>query len=330
MGHLELRRLIAQRYAPFTHRIGTEELLITNGCIDAVSLCLRAVAKPGDTILVESPTFPWFLQAIEDFGMYALGIPGSCRDGVDIDGVARAIRSHRVKASIFNVNFNNPLGYTMTDERKSALVGLLSAQRIPIIEDDIYGELYFGDSRPLPLKAFDRDDWVLYCSSFSKTLSPGLRVGWTMPGRYLEKVRSLKLNHAISQPMLTQMVAAQFLHQGLFDRHLRRLRTCLKNQVGNTALAVARHFPAGTRLTAPKGGLTLWVMLPQKTDSLELFRHALQADIAVLPGVICAGSAAYADCIRISCGSPFTPAVEDGIRRLASIVQKLMDENGGK
>jgi DNA-binding transcriptional MocR family regulator len=322
LGYAPLRRLIAQRCSHFAGRVAADDVMITNGCVEAVSVCLRAVAQPGDTILVESPTFPWFLQAIEDFGMYALEIPGSAQNGIDVDAIAAVIRRHAVKACIFNVNFNNPLGYRMCDERKKVLVELLSAAGIPIIEDDIYGDLYFASSRPAPLKAFDRQGTVLYCASFSKTLSPGIRVGWTLPGRYLEKVRRLKLNHTISQPNLPQMVVAEYLRNGSYDRHLRKLRTCLKNQVGSTALAIARHFPAGTRISAPKGGLILWVELDRETDSLALFTRALAKRIAFMPGIICAGSPVFANCLRISCGSTFTPAVEKGIRILADIIRE--------
>ena len=323
MGYAPLRRLIAQRCAHFAGRVSEDAIMITNGCVEAVSLCLRAVAQPGDTILVESPTFPWFLQAIEDFGMYALEVPGSAQTGMDLDTLAAVIRRHRVKACLFNANFNNPLGYLMSDDRKSALVELMTAAGIPIIEDDINGDLFFGTARPAPLKAFDRNEMVLYCSSYSKTLSPGVRVGWTMPGRFLEKTRRFKLNAAISQPTLSQMVVAEYLRDGAYDRHLRRLRTHLQNQVGNTAMAVARHFPPGTRISAPKGGLILWVEMAGKIDSLELFRRALEARIAFMPGIICAGSPVYANCLRISCGSPFTPSVEAGIHRLAQIARQL-------
>ncbi len=320
MGHVPLRRLIAQRCAHFGGKVSPDALVITNGCVEAVNLCLRAVARPGDTILVESPTFPWFLQVIEDYGMYALEVPGSAQTGLDVDAIAAAIRRHTVRACIFNANFNNPLGYLMSDARKKALVELITGAGIPIIEDDIYGDLFFGTSRPAPLKAFDRREMVLYCSSFSKTLSPGVRLGWALPGRFLEKARRLKLNHAISQPNLPQMVVAEYLRNGAYDRHLRRLRTHLKNQVGNTAMAVARYFPHGTRISAPKGGLSLWIELAAQIDSLALFQRALEARIAFMPGIICAGSAAFANCMRISCGSPFTPEIESGIQRLAAIV----------
>lgn len=324
LGCKALRRQVTQRMAHLIGGIPPDAVVITNGCIEAVSLCLRAVASHGDTIVVESPTFPWFLQIIEDFGMFALEIPSHAETGIDMGLLKEAIEHHPVRACLLNSNFSNPLGSLLSDEKKSELVHLLTDREIPIIEDDIYGELFFGDARPSPLKRFDQKGLVLHCSSISKSLSPGLRVGWALPGKYLEKVRRLKLNHAISQPSLPQMVASRYLSRGLFDRHLRKLRTCLKNQVGNTALAVSRWFPNGTKISAPKGGVTLWVQLPAEIDSLALFKKALSKKIAVLPGIICAGTPAYNNCIRISCGLPYTAQTDRSIQQLAAIVRSMM------
>jgi DNA-binding transcriptional MocR family regulator len=323
LGHIDLRRQIARRMAPLCSAFASERMVLTNGCMEAVSLGLKAVTHPGDTVLVESPTFPWFLQVIEDLNLHALEIPADPRSGIDLGILERAIRRHAVKACIFIANFNNPLGYLMSDDTKRNLVEFLNAANVPIIEDDIYGELYFTASRPLPLKAFDRKEGVLYCSSFSKNLSPGLRIGWIHPGRYLARVKRLKINQSISEPALTQWVAARYLMTGQYDRHLRRLRTHLKNQVGNTALAVARYFPAGTMISAPQGGLTLWVQMDPRVDSLELFRRCLEKKIAVMPGIICASGDAYKNCIRLSCGMPYTDRIDRGLQTLAAIARQM-------
>ena len=323
LGYGELRRQIAQRMAPYGMDVSPEATVITNGCIEAVTLCLQSVTQPGDTVLVESPTFPWFLQLMEDLELHALEVPAHPQKGVDLQSIERAVEKHNVKACIFIPNFNNPLGFLMPKHTKKALVEFLSAKEIPIIEDDIYGELYFTASRPIPLKAYDKKGLVLYCTSFSKNLSPGLRIGWALPGRYLERVKRLKLNRAISGPGLTQWAVAQFLQKGNYERHLRKLRTRLKNQVGNTALAVARYFPAGTKISAPQGGLALWVQLEENVDSLELFREAIAQNIAVLPGIMCASGDTFNNCIRISCGLPYTDTIDQGLQILANIVNKL-------
>ncbi len=322
MGHPGLRRQIAQRYLSQIDDIGPEQIIITNGCFDAVAICLRALTQKGDIVVVESPTFPWYLQLIEDLHLLALEIPADPKAGIDLAALEDALSRHPVKAAVFNSNFQNPLGFLPSDEKKSAVVQLLTGREIPIIEDDIYGELYFGRSRPATLKSFDSKGMVLHCSSFSKTLSPGLRVGWCMPGLFLHKVKRLKLYGSISSPPLTQEVLSRYLANGNFDRHLRRLRITLQRQMTDLILAVARYFPAGTRISAPQGGLTIWVELHKMTDSLELFRRALAAGITVLPGIICANTTAYRHCIRISCGQPYNDVLDRGLRTLADIIQQ--------
>jgi DNA-binding transcriptional MocR family regulator len=323
MGYAPLRRIIAQRNSLFCGSIAADEMVVTNGCMEAVSLCLQAVARPGDTIVVESPTFPWLLQIIEDFRMYALEIPSRPQEGIDLDQLSQAIKRHPVQAAILIPNFNNPLGFCMSDAHKASLTRMMREKQIPIIEDDIYAELHFDAARPRPLKFHDRDGWILYCSSFSKIVSPGLRVGWTLPGRFLDKVRHLKINQTIAEPTLTQSVLNRYLRSGLYARNLRMLRTNLKNQVANMALAVARHFPNGTKISAPKGGVCLWVQLPLPVDSLELFRRALNARIAVLPGVVCATTSLYSNCIRISCGVPWSKRLDQGLATLADLISEL-------
>ncbi len=329
MGYLDLRRQIARRMAPICNGSSPDELVVTNGCIEAVELCLQAVVRPGDTVLVESPSFPWFLQLLEDHGLRALELPANPRRGIDVASLRQAIEDHDVKACLFIANFNNPLGFLMPDAQKKAVVDLLNDRGIPIIEDDIYGELYFTAARPSTLKAFDRKGLVLYCASFSKCLAPGLRVGWTQPGRFLDRIKRLKLNRSISHPGVTQMAVASFLKNGSFDRHLRKLRSALKNQIANTALAVARYFPAGTKISAPHGGLTLWIQLEKGLDSLELFNKLLEHKIAVLPGIICASSKAYNNCIRINCGSPYDDRIDQGLKTLARLVRELAPSSDG-
>jgi DNA-binding transcriptional MocR family regulator len=212
----------------------------------------------------------------------------------------------------------------MPNEKKKGLLKMMSQKNIPIIEDNIHGELYFGNARPTTLKSMDRKGLVLHCASFSKTLSPGLRVGWSLPGRYAQRVKRLKMNSTIASPTLNQQVVAQFLKTGAFDRHLRRLRTALKNQITNTALAIARHFPADTRITAPQGGLTLWVELNKKVDGLKVFQEARKKKISIFPGLICSTTGRYRNCIRISCGYPWSEAVDDGIVTLAGIIKKMI------
>jgi DNA-binding transcriptional MocR family regulator len=322
-GSDALRRQIARRAMENFQRTTLDDILVTNGCIEAVSLCLQAVARPGDAVIVESPTYPWFLQVLEDLKMLALELPTHPLTGLDLKSLEQVLKRHAISACILIPNFHNPLGYLMPDDHKQQLVDMLNQRSIPIIEDDIHGDLYFAEHRPCTLKSFDRKGLVLYCSSFSKTLAPGLRVGWTMPGRFKEKVQQLKLNHTIASATLNQRVVADYLNSGTYDRHLRKLRTALKNQVSNVALSIARHFPSDTRITAPKGGLMLWVELGRAVDGLAIYRAAARHKIAILPGSMCSSTAKYKNCIRISCGFPWSQKIEAGIEKLGEIIAAL-------
>jgi DNA-binding transcriptional MocR family regulator len=322
-GNKALRRQLARRSIDLLQDTGIDDIVVTSGCIEAVSLCLQAVARPGDTILVESPTYPWFLQLIEDLNMLALELPTDPSSGVDLDTLAEATRKHPVKAAILVPNFHNPLGFLMPDGKKKFLVALMHKKRIPIIEDDIHGDLFFSGQRPATLKSFDRHGMVLYCNSFSKTVAPGLRIGWTLPGAFHDRVQQLKINTGIASPGITQHVVAEYLNGGSHERHLRNLRTALKNQVHNMAVLVARHFPKGTRITAPKGGLMLWVEMKSGIDGLTVFHAAREAGISILPGAMCSTTRRYNHCIRISCGSPVDDKIENGIRVLADIVKQM-------
>lgn len=322
-GMPELRREIAKRTINMPRTISDEDIIITNGCMEAVNICLRAVAGAGDTIIVESPTFHCFLQLIEDLNMFALEMPTHPEEGVDIDALEQALKHHDVKACILIPNFHNPLGFVMGSSRKKALVDCLTRHEIPIIEDDIYGELYMGKNRPDTLVSYDTKGLVLYCSSFSKTLAPGLRIGWTIPGRFTETVRRIKFNTSISSPKGSQYAIAEFLKTGAYDRHLRKLRNALKNQISNMAQAISRYFPEDTRMTAPKGGLVLWVQLNPTVDGLAVYHEARKHDISIFPGILFSTSGQYKNCIRINCGYPWNRDVENGIKKLGEIVRRL-------
>jgi DNA-binding transcriptional MocR family regulator len=328
-GSEYLRRQIAERSLTLFQHTDMDDIVITNGCVEAVSFCLRAIASKGDTIIVESPTYPWFLQMIEDLEMLALELPTHPQTGIDLDSVEMAISRHDVKACILVANFHNPMGFEMPEENKRRLVKLLNEKQVAIIEDDIHGDLYFGTKRPTTLKSYDENGTVLYCSSFSKTVAPGLRIGWTLPGVYQSAVKQLKLNHAVASPPILQYALAEFLRGGAYDRHLRKLRTALKNQVSNMATAIARYFPKDTRITAPKGGFALWVELNPKVDSLAIYREAQRHRIAILPGIMCSTTPKFNHFIRLSCGFPWSEELEQGVRTLGEIVHGFSEGTTG-
>ena len=321
-GYAPLRHEIAKRSIEAGCKLAESEIVTTHGTMEALNLCLRAVAKAGDVIAIESPAFYGTLQVIESLGMKALEIATDPREGIVLDALAGAMRRQKIKACLLVTNFSNPLGSCMPDTNKRALVELLARREIPLIEDDIYGDLCFAGPRPKTAKAYDKEGLVLLCSSFSKTLAPGYRVGWTAPGRFRPQVESLKFTSSMATTTAPQMAIAEFLQSGGYDRYLRKLRRILAGQVEQMRHAVSRYFPGGTKITRPQGGYVLWIELPRSVDSLELHRCALAQKISIAPGPIFSAKQKYKNFIRLSCGLPWSEKVDRAVQKLGELARK--------
>jgi DNA-binding transcriptional MocR family regulator len=318
-GNADLRRQIALRYLADGMNIHTDEIVITNGALEALTLCLAAVTRAGDSVIVESPTFYAALQALERIGVQAIEVPTHAREGIDLGALEQAIARHRPKACWLMTSFQNPLGSLMPEAKKKALVELLARHELPLIEDDVYAELYFGDKRPAPAKAFDTQGLVLHCSSFSKCLAPGYRIGWAAPGRFARAVARQKLTTTLSTSAPSQLALATYLERGGFDKHLRKLRRTLADQQAVFAQAVGHHFPAGTRATRPEGGYFLWVELPEGTDALAIHRQALAQGISVAPGPIFSATRAFTNCLRLNYGHAWDERAEQALATLGRL-----------
>ncbi len=323
-GHADLRRQIALRYLADGMQVHPDDIVITNGALEALNLCLAAVTRPGDAVVVESPTFYAALQALERMGLQAIEVPTHPREGIDLQALEQAITRHRPKACWLMTTFQNPLGSLMPEHHKRALVDLVTRHGLPLIEDDVYGELYFGDKRPLPAKAFDTQGLVLHCASFSKCLAPGYRVGWAVPGRYAKAVARLKLTTTLSASVPAQQALGAYLARGGFDKHLRRLRQTLARQQAVFAESVGHHFPAGTRATRPAGGYFLWVELPAQVDALALHRDALAHGISIAPGPIFSASHGFAHCLRLNYGHTWDARSEAALETLGRLAHERM------
>jgi len=320
MNESALVRQIVRRSLAWGGPLAAEELVVTNSCTEALALCLRAVTQPGDTVAVESPTYYLMLQLIESLGLKALEIPTDHRHGLSVDALELASRVGRVAAILVVPNANNPLGCIMPDDQKKRLVRLAAERHIPIIEDDIYGDIHFSRERPWPLKAYDRDGNVMLCSSFSKCLSPALRLGFVAAGRYQAQVVLQKTIHSGNTNPVTQTVVAEYLASGSYDRHLRTLRQAYWRQVEQMMAAVTRYFPGETRLASPQGGFVLWVELPEDIDANRLHDRAMAEKIAFIPGPLFSASGLYRNCLRLNCGNPWTFEIEDAVRRLGQLM----------
>jgi DNA-binding transcriptional MocR family regulator len=323
-GTEELRRVVARRALDGGLRLKPGEVVITAGCLEAAMLALRAVARPGDTIALESPTHFMLLQAIESLGMKALEIPTHPRTGVSVAALEIATaRRGAVRAVLLVPTFSNPLGATMPDEDRSRLARLCAGRDVPVIEIDIYGELPFDDHRPRTLKSFDQADNVLLCSSFSKTVAPGLRIGWIAPGRFRHEVEMLRLAGFVFAPQIPQLALAQFVTSGGYDLHLRRLRALLRGQCARLQAAVAASFPDGSRVTRPRGGYVLWVELPGSVDAVEVFRQARSEGIALAPGPLFTSTGRFGNCLRLTFAHAWSHAIDDALARVGRIACNL-------
>lgn len=326
-GDAELRRLIALRAMDWGGTVAPDEVVITGAATEAINLCLRAVAKSGDTIAVESPGYFGILRVIEGLGMKALEIPTDPRSGIALESLEPIMRARAVQAVALVPNFSNPTGACMTEEAKARLATLAAECEIPIIEDDVYGDLYFsdvyGERRPRPVKAFDRDGWVMLCDSFSKTVSPGMRVGFVMPGRFFPAVYRLKISATLASPSLPQRVMARFLQTGGYEHQMRSLRKALARQMQKTIEAVGEYFPEGTKVTRPSGGLVVWVESPAGVDAIALHKAAMQEKISIAPGPVFSKTDAYHHHIRLNCGYPWSDRLENAIRTLGAIAAEL-------
>ncbi|MFZ5444052.1 MAG: PLP-dependent aminotransferase family protein [Myxococcota bacterium] len=321
-GVLTLRRQLSKRSVTWGLSLHESEFVVTIGAMEAIHLALRAVAKAGDAVAVETPTYFGILQGIEQLGMRAIEVPANARTGLDLDALEQVLRQGSVKAVIAAPNVSNPLGAVMPDERKERLVKLCARFDTPLIEDDVYGDLAF-DGRPRPAAHWDRDGRVLLIGSISKTLAPGYRIGWIAAGRYQERIERLKYALTVSSPSILQMAVAEFLGSGGYDRHLRKLRGQLHAQVDRTRLAVAQAFPEGTRISSPAGGFVLWVELPPNVDAYALQAAALAERISVAPGPIFSPRERYSNFIRLSCGFPWSERQERAIKTLGRLTSEL-------
>ncbi|MCX7023681.1 MAG: PLP-dependent aminotransferase family protein [Spirochaetes bacterium] len=317
-----LRVQVARRAFGYGCRFGPDELVITAGCSEAMSLCLQTVCRPGDLVAIESPTYFGILLALESLHLNALEIPANPGTGMSLDALEFALENHPVRAVVAMTNFSNPLGSLMPDESKRRLVELLALKGVPLVENDIYGEIYYGDRRPSVAKSWDESGLVLLCSSFSKDISPGYRIGWVAPGRFLPELRKRKMALNSGTSVIPQLVIERYLESGGYDQHLRKIRKAYAEKTSRMYRAIESCFPAGTRIARPLGGYVIWLRLPPGVDSLTLYREAVKARISIAPGYIFSPSHKHRDYIRLN-AALWSERTENDLARLGAIVKRL-------
>lgn len=322
-GDLALRREIAKRLSLTGAATDPDDIVITAGAMDAMTLSLRVLCRPGDTVLVESPTYFGILQTIESLRLKVIEVPNHPGRGIDVDAVRAAVRGNPLAAAVLMPNFNNPVGSLTPDEAKRELVQVLCGAGVPIVEDDIYGDLHHGSERPRTLRSFDGSGLVITCGSISKTIAIGFRLGWAASTAFRDELARQKFYASVACPTLQQHVLARYYASGGYERFLRRLRADLVTNTRTMMDAVARHFPPGTKLAQPDGGVVLWLELPPAVDAIELFRTALAQRIGITPGIVFSATARYRNFIRLNCSLPWSVSLEQAVAQLGAMVGSM-------
>ncbi len=322
-GMPSLRQQVARWYVRAGCALSPDDIVITCGALEAIHLCLRAVTRPGDTIALESPTYWGILQTIDMLGLKALEIPTHPRTGPSLDALEVVLNQNLVKAVVLIPTVHNPLGSIMSSDDRRRLVTMIRNANVALIEDDIYADLVYAP-RVRACRSYDDESsaqsHVMVCGGFSKTIAPSLRIGWCIPGRWLREITRLKAWLNIAAPTLPQLALAQFMHDGGYERHLRKVTSIYRRQVDRMSDLMAEHFPVETRITRPQGGFLIWAELPEKVDSVELHHRAIKSGISICPGIVFSATGKYRNCIRINCGLLWTPQVEQAIPALAKLI----------
>lgn len=321
-GNRKLRRDIARLTYTWNGNLNEDDIVTTAGAMNAISFGLMALTQKGDTIAVESPVYFGILQLAKSLGLKVLELPTHPVTGIEPDALKKVLS--KIKVCILVSNFNNPLGSCMPDDHKKDVVKMLSERGIPLIEDDLYGDVYFGNSRPKPCKVFDEEGLVLWSGSVSKTLAPGYRVGWLAPGKFKDKIVHQKLIHTVSSTTITQEAIANFLEKGRYEHHLRKLRSELHANSLQFARAVAGYFPEGSKISQPQGGFMLWVELDKRIDTAELYDRAIRQKISIAPGRMFSLQNQFTNCMRLSYGQRWSEQIDDKLKQLGIIAKGLL------
>ncbi|MFK8012970.1 MAG: PLP-dependent aminotransferase family protein [Marinicellaceae bacterium] len=318
-GYPPLKRQLAMRYFDYGLQVDQSEIIITNGAQEAIAIALKCVAKPGDVIAIESPCYFGIIELVESLGMLAVEIPLCPNDGIWYQDLEKSIKKHNIKACVFSTSVNNPLGSYMTEAKKKQVVELLEKHNIPMIEDDVYGDLYFTEKRGMPAQKYAKKGLVLSCSSFSKTAAPGYRIGWLIAGKYAKKAKVIKRALSCSSSLINQWTLAEYIAGHQYDRYLIKLREILKCNKDRMLAKIQCVFPKETQVTNPQGGAVLWLKLPNNKDAKELFYEALEQNISIIPGDVFSPSNRYKHFIRLSYGIPWDTNIEMALENLSKM-----------
>ena len=325
-GSETLRRELARRSLDWGCTLKADDFIVTVGATEALSLALRATCRPGDAVVVESPTYFGLASMLRELNLKALPVPVDSAEGIDLDVLEKTLRTTRVAACVVIPNVQNPIGFVMPDERKQRLIEICARRDVAVIEDDTYGDLQYEGPRARCLKVFDTGETVILCGSYSKKLAPGYRVGYIAAGKWQARVHALKQASTLNGALLPALAVAEFLKNGGYDRYLRSVRQAYRNQVEKMREAIVESFPKGVGLSRPKGGFLLWCEFPANVDAVKLFKQAREAGISIAPGPLFSPTGDFRNFIRINCGYPWSAAIERAVGVLGQLAKR---QSGG-
>lgn len=323
-GNRKLRNQIARWSYMWEGHLEENDIVTTEGCMGALSYSLMTLTERGDTIIVESPVYFGILQLARSLGLNVIELPTNAVTGIEVEALKKILEQRKISVCLLVTNFSNPLGSCMPDPHKKEVVLLLQKHNVPLIEDDLYGDIYFGDHRPKSCKTYDESGLVLWCGSVSKILAPGYRVGWVAPGQFKKKLIRTKLYHSVSSTTITQEAIGGFLETGRYEHHLRKLRQTLQANSIQYLRAISEYFPKGTKVSHPQGGFLLWVELDPKIDTVILYERALKFKISIAPGRMFTLQNQYNNCIRLSYGIPWSDEIDRALKTLGALVSGML------
>lgn len=327
LGYFALRQQIAARIHHSQHEVSADNLVITHGYQHSLLLALMSATEPGDIVAIESPGFYGAIQLLEALNRKVIEMPSSPSTGIDVEVFQQAVNQWIIKALIVAPNYSTPTGAFMPNDAKIQLLDCCIKNQITIIEDDVYSDLYFSLNKPRSIYSFDISGSVILCSSFSKTLSRDLRLGWILPGKFIQKVKRLKIVTSISVGITLQKGLALYLEQGSYERYIKKKRRELEIQSMQWQGAIKNHLLSVQSCSAPKGGLTLWAELPASIDTIKLYEKAQDKGITITPGPLFSPQKLspknkYRNYLRLSFSEVLTEKRAEALKSLEGLIQK--------
>jgi DNA-binding transcriptional MocR family regulator len=322
-GMEEARRAVARHALGLGCVLDPDEVVLTSSCMEAISLCLRTVCKPGDVVALESPTYYGFLEILQSLHLRALEIPTHPRHGMSLDALQLAFETQQVKAVLTVPTLSNPLGASMPVAERRRLAAMLARHDVALIEDVLYNDLSEQEDKRRAVKSFDTTGHVMICGSFSKTIAPGLRLGWVEAGRWGQVLRRTKAVQSGGQTSVLELALADLLTQAGGGAALRHLRATIAARVDQARQMIAESFPKGTRVSDPAGGFILWVELPDGLDTALLYEACLAEHIIIAPGMMFSASPRFRNCVRLGVGGHWGEAHPRALRRIGALAKAL-------